>query len=253
MSVNLSEIIYHPLKEEDKQLTGWSKSTIDYVLHHKSYVQTTIRGIAKSHNKIMQKTDIEDVYMEILDYLYLCDDYNISKAYERSSNEGVIVSLEGYVHSCIKYCVIRYVTNTFSIDKNLVRETIKDEDGKELSLFDTIPDKQECGYSDFGYQLDTICKAYESQRYSYGPDIFQIWFVRLQTIINEKTDRFDAILEVLGISKKDIASIKKTTNDDGAMASIAKAITLIGVEDAVDIIRKYTYSADRIQRVIELF
>lgn len=253
MSSNLSELVYTPLMEEEKQLAGWSKSTIDYVLNHKTKVNAAIRGIGKSLNKILQKSDIEDIYMEVLDYLYTCDDYNISKACERSSNAGVIVSLEGYVHSCIKFCVIRYVTNMFNTEKTLVRESIKDEGGKELSLFDTIPDRRDAGYSDFGYQLDSICKAFESQRYQYGPDIFQIWFIRLQTMICNKSDRYKDILTVLGISKKDIATIEKEADYDGAMISIAKAITLIGIEDAVEIIRNYTYSADKIQRVVELF
>ena len=251
--MSLSNLVYSPLKEEEKQLAGWSKATIDYVLDNKTKIHASIRGIAKSLNKILQRTDVEDVYMEILDYLYQSDDYNISKAYERSSNAGVIVSLEGYVHSCVKYCVIRYVTNEFSIEKNLVRDQLKDDEGKELSLFDTIPDTQETGYDDFGYNLESICKAFESQRYTYGPDLFQIWFIRLQTMLNNKNDRYKDILTILGVSKKDIAIIEREANKEGAMISIAKAITLIGVEEAVEIIRKYTYSADKIQKVIELF
>lgn len=251
--MSLSEIVYSPLKEESKQLTGWSKSTIEYVLSHKTKVQSSIRGIAKSLNKMMQKTDIEDVYMEILDYLYSSDDYNISKAYERSSSAGSIVSLEGYVHSCIKFCVIRYVTNSFNTEKNVIRDTIKDDDGKELSLFDTIPDTSDTKYNDFGYQLDTICKAYESQRYEFGPDIFQVWFIRLQTMVNNKNDRYKEILSILGISKKDISIIEQKADTDGAMLSIAKAVTLIGVEEAIEVLRKYTYSANKIQEVVELF
>ena len=92
MSSNLSELVYNPLMEEEKQLAGWSKSTIDYVLNHKTKVNAAIRGIGKSLNKILQKSDIEDIYMEVLDYLYTCDDYNISKACERSSNAGVVLS-----------------------------------------------------------------------------------------------------------------------------------------------------------------
>lgn len=251
--MRLSEIVYSPLKEEDKQLAGWSKTTIDYVLNNKSKVQKSIRGIAKSLNKIMQKTDVEDVYMEILYYLHNCDDYNISKAYERSNNAGVIVSLEGYVHSCIKYCVIRYVTTYFNTEKTLVRDTVKDDDGKDLSLFDTIADSHSSDYSSIGYQLDTVCKACESQRYTYGPDIFQIWFIRLQTIINNKNDRYKDILEILGISKKDISIIEKETRSDGVMLDIAKAVSIMGVDEAVKVIKKYTYSADKIQAVIELF
>lgn len=250
--MSLSDYVYGPLKEEEKQFAGWSKSTIEYVLSHKTKVQNSIRGIAKRHNKILQKTDVEDAYMEILHYFYSSDDYNISKAFECSKNDGGIVSFESYVYKCIKFCVKRYITDSFNIEKGLVRDNISDEDGKELSIFDTIPDNSDSKYSDFCYQLDAVCKAYESQRYEFGPDIFQIWFIRLQTIINNKNERYKEILSILGISKKDISIIEQKADTDGAMLSIAKAITLIGVDDSVDIIRKYTYSADKIQQVVEL-
>lgn len=252
--MSLQSLVYSPLMEEEKNLTGWSKSTIDYVLNNKNKIQTSIRGIAKSLNKILQKTDVEDVYMEILDYLYSCDDYNISKAYERSSNVGAIVSLEGYVHSCVKFCVIRYVTTGFNIEKGIVRESIKDDNGKELSLFDTIPDSNGTkAYTDMNYNLEDVCRAYESQRYSFGPDIFQIWFIRLQTMVHNKQDRFRDILTVLGISKKEMTQIEKMNDSDGAMFSIARAVTLLGIEESLEVLREYTYSADRIEKVIELF
>lgn len=250
---NQSNLIYSPLKEEEKSLVGWSKATIDYVTHNKSKVESSIRGIAKKLNKMIQRSDVDDIYMEILNYLYTCDDYNVSKAYERSKNAGAIVSLEGYVHSCIKFCVIRYVTKSYEVEKNHVRETIKDNDGKELSLFDTIPDKKNESYTDIGYQLDAICKAFESQRYEFGPDLFQIWFIRLQTMINNKNDKYKEILEILGVSKKDMLNIERKLDTEGPMISIAKAVSLIGIEEAIKIISGYTYSASKIQKVIELF
>ena len=251
--MRLSDISYSPLKEEEKSLTGWSKTTIDYVLKNKSKVKSSIRGISKNLNKVLQSSDVEDVYMELLKYLYNCDDYNISKAYERSSS-GAIVSLEGYIHICTKYCVKRYITDLYKIEKNVIREYTKDNDGKEMSLFDTISDNSgEISYSNIAYQLDTICKSFEYQRYLFGPDLFQIWFIRLQTIIHNKQDRYKDILSILGISKKEISRIEKETDKDGAMISIAKAVTLIGVDDAVKVLRKYVYSADRIEQVIALF
>ena len=68
-----------------------------------------------------------------------------------------------------------------------------------------------------------------------------------------KSDRYNDILAVLGITKKDMSNIEKDTDYDGAMMSIAKAVTLLGIEQSVEVIRNYTYSADRIQKVIELF
>lgn len=248
--MGLSSLVYSPLKEE-KKLTGWSKSTIDYIIAHKAKVEASIRGIAKSHNKMLPRSDIEDIYMDILNYLYSCDDYNVNKAYKRSSIEGVVVSLEGYVHSCIKYCVIRAITDKYHKEKDLAHNSITDKDGKEVSLIDTIPDAKDANIENFSYQLDTLCKSYESYRYYFGPDIFQIWFIRLQTMIYNKNSRYKDILTILGISKKDIAVIERESNLDGIMTSIAKAITIIGVEKAAEVLKDYTYSADKIQQVIE--
>lgn len=252
--MSLSELVYSPLKEEGTKLTGWSKSTIDYVLNNKKKVYTSIRGIAKIYNKVLQYSDIEDVYMEIINYLYRSDDYNIAKAYERSSSDGAIVSLEGYVHSCIKFCVIRYVTDDFKEESRLVRDKLQDDEGKEISLFDTLADTKNIDvFNSIGYQLESICKSYEHQRYAFGPDIFQIWFVRLQTIIYNKQNLYMDILNILGISKSEIIKVEKRANNDGAMVNIAKAITLIGAEEAVKILRDYTYSADKIEQVIKNF
>jgi len=248
----LSQILYSPLKEEDRALTGWSKSTVDYILTHKTKVCNTIRGIAKGLTKILQKADVENIYQEILIYMHTCDDYNISKACERSST-GMIVSLEGYVHSCIKFCVIRYVTKNFDIEKNEVSDITKDEDGKELSKFDTIADVRNHGYEDYCYEIKEICRSYESERYQFGPDIYQIWYVRLLTMVYKKENSYIDILTVLGVSKPDISNVQKASNYDGAMLSIARAISIVGIESALDIIREYTYSADKIQRVVELF
>lgn len=248
----LSQILYSPLKEEDRALTGWSKSTVDYIQSHKTKVCGTIRGIAKGLNKNLQKADIENIYQEILVYMYTCDDYNISKACERSSN-GDIVSLEGYVHSCVKFCVIRYVTKQFENDKKEVPDIVKDVDGKELSKFDAIADTRNQGFDNAFYEIRETCKSFESQRYLFGPDLFQIWFVRLLTLIYNKEDKYTDILVVLGVSKTDICNIQKEANYDGAMLSIAKAISIIGIENAIEVIRDYTYSADKIQRVVELF
>ena len=37
--MSLSDYVYGPLKEEEKQFAGWSKSTIEYVLSHKTKVK----------------------------------------------------------------------------------------------------------------------------------------------------------------------------------------------------------------------
>lgn len=248
-----TSLVYSPLVEEESSVVGWSKSTIDYVRQHKTKTCSTIRGIARGLNKVLQKSDVEDIYMDIISYLYHCDDYNISKAYERSSN-GAIVSLEGYVHSCIKFSVKRFVTENYKTEHCLVREYVKDDDGKEMSLFDTIPSTD--AYEDFAaltYSLEDICKTYESQRYAFGPDIFQVWFVRLITMLYHKDDKFKDILSVIGVTKKEMMQVEKMSLNEGAMMSIAKAVTIVDLEQAIEIIKQYVYSADRIEAVVKLF
>ena len=121
-------------------------------------------------------------------------------------------------------------------------------------MYDTIKDQHgEEPYSDIAYQLDTICKSFEHQRYTFGPDLFQIWYIRLQTMLSNKQDRYKDILSVLGVSKKEVSNIEKETSVDGAMTSIAKAVTLVGIENAIPVLRKYTYCANRIEEVIALF
>ena len=52
--MSLQSLVYNPLLEEETNLTGWSKSTIDYVIKNRLKIHTSIRGIAKSLNKILQ-------------------------------------------------------------------------------------------------------------------------------------------------------------------------------------------------------
>lgn len=249
MRSSLSELVYCPLKEDDKQLTGWSKSTIEFCTSHKSKVYNSIRGISKSHGKMLSTCDIDDVYMELLQYLYQTDDYNISKACSSSKN---IVSLEGYVHSCLKFVTIRFITKMREHESKVIRDTVKESEGKELSLFDTIADMSESDAPDsFNYNLRSICESYEYIRYHLGPDIFQIWFVMLKTIQCNKKDKYKDILDILGISKKDMLKIKENAMKDSAMLNIAKAVTTSGVDEALEILADFTYCYDKLSKVIE--
>lgn len=250
MSDSLSGLIYSPLVEEEQPVTGWSKATIEFVTNNKTKVINSIRGIGKSLNKqFLQKADIDDIYMEILHYLYTCDDYNVDKAIERSNNTGVIVPLEGYVHSCVKYCVLRYLTDKYKKEKHFINDYVKGRD--ELSIFDTIPDKNKTEM-DSHTDLEDICENIKSKRYAYGVDVYQIWFIRLKTMSINKNDKYQEILDVLNISTKDVSFVEKS-DTEGIMMSIAKAVTLLGVDASLNIIRKYVYSAKNIEKVIEAF
>ena len=251
---SLSELVYAPLQEENKPLVGWSKHTIEWAVSHKRKVNTIIRGILKKYNKVASHTDVDDIYSELLHYLYKSNDYDIDVACERSSSADSIISLEGYVRSCIKYCTIRYATKLCEENKHIQRDTIKvSDDDKEYSIFDTIPDdKSAIALDRTMYDLDEVCRHFEYQRYHLGLDVFQLWFIRLKTLQLDKKDEYENIIKVLGVTKREMKRIEDNAYRDGIMLNIAKAITVLGdVEEALNILRRYVYSADKIEKVIE--
>ena len=248
--MKLEMLVYSPLMEEEQSVCGWGKQTIDYINDNRNKVIKTIRGVAKSISKQpLQTPDVEDIYSEILLYLYKSDDYNLSKAIERSSS-GSIVSLEGYINSCIKFCVIRYLTTAYKIDKDVMRESI-DSDGKELSIFDTISDEQSTSEFDkIFFDLEQQCKSCEHIRYKYGPDIYLLWYVRILTMSEGLNEVFKDILSILGVTKKELVGIEKKSADDEVMANFAKAISNWGVDKSIEVLERYVYSAPRVREVI---
>ena len=243
-----------PMEEGNEDVTGWDKETIAYVSEHRKKIYTQIRGIEKSirkHN--LQTTEVEDIYSDILMYLYNCDDYNISKAIERSST-NTMVSLEGYLNSCIRCCVIRHCTTSYKEEKEHVRDTYTDDDGKELSIFDSIPDTRSAEHMEVVmYDLPTLCESYQILRYKYGPDIYMIWYIRLLTLANHNKELYKEILNILGISRKELANIEKLAAEDELMTTLAKAISLAGVENAISVIKDYVYSAKKIEQTVTAF
>lgn len=253
--MSIEMLVYCPLMEEgNENVTGWDKETIAYVSEHKGKVYSQIRGIAKSirkHN--LQTTEVEDIYSDILMYLYNCDDYNISKAIERSSTD-TIVSLEGYLNTCIRCCVIRHCTTSYKEEKEHVKDTYTDDDGKELSIFDSIADTKSTEHMDLVmYDLESLCKSYEILRYKYGPDIYMIWYIRLLTILHHNSKLYKDILGILGITRKELLNIEQKAAEDELMTTLAKAVNIAGIENAIRIIRPYVYSANKIDDTIIAF
>ena len=242
-----------PMEESGEDVTGWDKSTIDYVSTHRSKIYSKIRGIAKNiRRNNIQTSDIEDIYEELLVYLYKSDDYNITKAMERSST-NTIVSLEGYLNVCIKYCVVRYCTDMYNEEKSRVAETVFDDEGKTLSLFDTIPDTRSYDHENVIYDLEALCRSCETLRYKYGPDLYLVWYVRLLTLKSDNDSLYKDILSVLGISKRELSNIEKYAADDDLLVSLAKAIDVIGIEQAIKIVRPYVFSAKKIDETILIY
>lgn len=252
----LESLLAGPLFEETSEdVTGWEKETVHYVLDNKEKIMRQISGIAKSKRKQpLQVYDVEDLYATILEYLYKSDDYNLNKAVDRSST-GALVSLEGYVNVCIKFCVIRYC-NEMRIPgdgKELVSDVIISGEDKELSIFDTMPDHtSDITLDHLMFDLRTLCDCCTPVRYKYGPDIFLILYVRLLTSFDTTGHAFKNALSVLGITKKDLSNIEKNSGDE-VVCGLTKAITLIEYKEAIEILEDYVYSSCLIKNMINSY
>lgn len=264
-----STLIYSPLLEDETNIKGWNKQTVEFVLDNKSKIKSTISSYAKSMNKILSQADIEDCFTEVLLYFHDCSDYDLSIASEKffkkegmkaeekaeTKEETGIIPLEGYIYKFVKFIIMRHVTTQLKIETKEVSSIIHNKDeAEELNILDFIADKTEpgYGYEKLHYDLDTICKQYEYQRYKYLLDIFQLWFIRLLLIKHNKENSYKEILNTLGINKNQIHYMKKQIKHSEAMIDIAKAISVSGVDRAIEILRQYTYSAERLERLIEM-
>ena len=255
--MELTSVIYSPLKEDENQLAGWDKQTVDYIVKNRTALYKIIRTLGRAANRFLQTTDIDDIYMEVLEYAYKNDDYNITKAVELSNSDQV-VSLTGYIHTFTRYIVLKYISDKYAEESKIISNEITDSNNDTVDIFDIIPDTRDSANSEMLVmdklsELDTICKSCESKRYEYGLDIFQLWFIRLITMKHNKQDKYEAITESLGINKGELGSFQKKTHMDNIMLSIAKAVTILGVDNSIEVIRKYTYGAHRLEKVIQYY
>lgn len=252
--IQLSRSVYVPLFEEPEKHSGWDKATVKYALNCKTKIMQVIYKYAKSMNKVIQKTDVDDCYEELLLYLHNTNDYDVAIACERGKIEkGGLISLDNYVFSMLKYIVIRHVTDKIKKEVKEVRVINDSEEGDELDLFNVIAVDDESELDDLFYDLDNICRTQESNRYKYKVDIFELWFIKLLSIKYNKQEVYSDILSILDINSIDINNLKRKTNYGGVMLDIAKAISVCGIDNAIAIIRRYVYSADKIERVVQLY
>ena len=68
----MQDIVYTPMFDgNEKNVVGWDKETIDYVVRNKSKVCSQIRKIAKAKLKRnFQYFKVEEVYSDLLLYCY---------------------------------------------------------------------------------------------------------------------------------------------------------------------------------------
>lgn len=248
----LSEIVYSPLKDEAPSVEGWDKATVAYAVSHKKWVESSIRSACKSHTfggRTLNKSEVEDIYSEVLNYLYKAQDYDLNCA-QSQTDEGTFISMRSYVGKLIQAVTKRMLKIDKDNEDNLVRDVVND-DGDELSLIDTCPDLEsarEMESSDL--TLRELCESYEYLRYKNHADLFSVWYIRLKTQLANKADKFNDILDAVGISKKYMEQLSKSQNR--LMRAMALAVTNIEIDEALDILSEYTFATKILDNAIEL-
>ena len=247
--LNLDILVYCPFLEELDSTEGWDKSTIDYIHNHEQKVKGTIVNVAKSLGK--RFVDVEDIYNEILIYLYKTEDYNFSKAME-SSSDGTIIPLEGYVNSCVRYCTLRFLTTQHKYEKNVRSEWTLNDGNELLSIFDKTSDQRvKLDFSEVEYCMRTQCEICEHLRYKYGIDIFLLLYIRLLTLKQGADGVYKEVLNALGISTEQLKDMRISSSKDGVMTDFTRAISIVGIDRSIDILGEFVYAAKHIRRVVE--
>jgi len=237
--------------EGDSAEKGWSKSTVIYLIENRDKVYRTIRGMVKNMRCIINSYDVDDLYQEILEYMSSCEDYDVSKAYSKRG-DGTIVGIEGYVHSCVKFCIKRYITRNYRITKNHIDNIVKDEAGDDNSIFNYIPDqKSYTQYSDKLLSIEEICKNSEEKRYKFGMDIFTMFYVAMVLEKIDKRHKMKEVITALNIIGKELEDTRIRAERDGIASEIARAVALTNLEKAIEEIGKYVYGKESIDKLIE--
>lgn len=230
---------YSPLLEDDVP-NAWEKSTVLWVIKNEKKVRNLIN---KFGNGNVQEADVSDIYMEIITYFYQSSDYDIDKAIDLSHSDKP-VSLAKYVSSCIKYCVIRHVAGVkhrYEIEKHDI------EDSDTLSLVDLTVSKEQI---EVERTLDDILSSNTHMRYMYGTDMFQVLFIQLLCRKYDKDEvKTEEIFSTLGITES-VLNKFDTYTEDGPIVEIARAIVKMSIDDALEILERYVYSANNIKRAI---
>lgn len=232
---------YSPLVE-GKESDGWHKETVKWVIRNEKKVRGIIVSYGREHVKAC---DVDDIYMSTLEYFHRSEDYDINIAIERG-HDNTVTTMEQYISHCVKCCVLRHVASEKYRSKMEMHDIVNDE--SEYSITENIPSYDN---KDDIINLDDVCRLNTSKRYMYGADMYQIMFIRLLCIDRGISDnRMEVILEALGIDKKIIPNRFDTYTEDGPLTEMAKAIVRISINEAIRVLKRYVYAADKIEMAI---
>ncbi len=253
--MDLEYLVYTPLMEDEQEkLKGWDKITINYLVENEKMIKKSIsKSLGKRRMSSINSSDIDDIYSEVLLYLYEVDDYNISKAVvETDDGKKYIIPLEGYVFKSIEFCIKRYITKKFDRESLIVNTEVRTPEDNILDILNTITDnKTDTDFEHVTVDLNQHCKECESIRYKYGVDIYQMWFIGLLVLDNKLEDDYFDIMNILGISRRDLREISKQAYEDDTLLEFAIGINKHGVKESINILEQYVYSADQVKKAIK--
>ena len=241
-------LLYAPLCEGESNLCpSWDKESLRYAMNHKKQLLKYIESSCNSKptkNKL-SKDDYDDIYEELIIFLYKHKDYSEELAYNKERKS--FVDLKSYIEIMAGYMCQTYIQNDKKTNSNRV-DHIQQVGDEEVNILDNTKDEsKEINISKF-LSLDKILEQNLCNRYYNNVDIYLVWYIRITT---ENDDTYNKVLGILNINKNNIKSKKRVeTKLSELMKSIAKAVSLEGTESAKETLKKYVYSYDDIDRLI---
>lgn len=240
-------VVYTPPIEEESDKIGWQKETVNFAMNNKSLICRFIRRNCKGR---LQKSDVDDIYSELMLYLSSAQDYDINKAYSIDENgKESRVPIEGYISSCVKNCVRRFFSDHAKANKDVVSEVVVN-DGKEMSLYDTVIDTSVAeDIEDLFLDIADTCQSCECIRYAYGVDIFTVAYISLLANLNG-VQKVPILLNLLGMSKRELDNIRVASNS--VFLDMIRALTKHGIKESIQFLEdNYVYSSSLIRKVLE--
>lgn len=243
----IDEVFNVKLFEDGTDTYGWNKVTIDYCQRNRNRL---IRKIKELYRKIsrtgefISTYDAEEIYSDMINYFFRNEDYDVDKAVSYSEKDELhIITIDEYVIHIAKYFIKRFQIAVARKMSSEVRSYVKanNKDESEISLIDNIEDK--CSTAEFEKplcDLELICKECEPFRYSDGFDCFAMIYVQLLGRARGKSEEYSGMCKMLMDIEDKVESRKSKTFE------ILKEVSNYSDEEAINIIRKYVYGAEKI-------
>lgn len=241
-------LIYSGLIESKIEEKSWDKDTVKWVLANEKKVKQIINSVGyKMRHSSLQKGCVEDIYNLVLEYFYKSKDYDLEKA-NRGDKE---VSIDGYVLSCVRGCVLNYMSNEIQNEMKLVYSN-KGKDGDELDVLSTIKDsRSEKEYSLIENNLTTTLRAYRYKQYKFGVDMYKVLLIRLLLMALDKSDaEYIQTMEMMDINVQNLKKADRIANREDMMIELVSCVSHMDIWKAIDTLKENVHCGNTIVELI---